>query len=145
MLQVASEMFLANFYCSSGDSTERSTELKFSGLYSYHVPTSTWRLLRADSPELRSRIGHSMLFHPVCFLWCKDAYVCARIECVRVLGSVQIEGVTWRVSLRVTFRLSRYNAFLWSYSHWTAQTSNELITDANLLAHCEWTWEPHFD
>ncbi|KAF9961135.1 hypothetical protein BGZ70_008355 [Mortierella alpina] len=43
----------------------------YSGLYSYHLPSGTWRLLRADnhpSPKqdggivLRSRIGHSMLY-----------------------------------------------------------------------------------
>ncbi len=52
-------------FCSSGESTDRNADLKFSGLYSYHVPTNTWKLLREDSTELRSRIGHSMLFHPV--------------------------------------------------------------------------------
>lgn len=50
----------------------------FSGLYSYHVSTNTWRNLCADSPTqsqdtnnpsaLRSRVGHSMLFHPVSYL-----------------------------------------------------------------------------
>ena len=43
----------------------------YSGLFSYNIPTDTWRLLRADgtpSPKqdgttaLRSRIGHSMLY-----------------------------------------------------------------------------------
>ncbi|GIZ04436.1 hypothetical protein CEXT_449462 [Caerostris extrusa] len=45
-------------------------EPSFSGLYSYHVPTNTWRKLRDDYPnpesddqEIKSRIGHSMLFH----------------------------------------------------------------------------------
>lgn len=49
------------------------SEPQFSGLYAYHIPTSTWRLLRDDPvvapgtgpTEMRSRIGHSMLFHPV--------------------------------------------------------------------------------
>ena len=51
------------------------SEQQFSGLYAYHIPTSTWRLLRDDpgvnpsapaaAAEMRSRIGHSMLFHPV--------------------------------------------------------------------------------
>ncbi|XP_049964033.1 muskelin isoform X1 [Schistocerca serialis cubense] len=44
----------------------------FSGLFSYHVPTNTWKKLCDDScwPEgapctaIRSRVGHSMLFHP---------------------------------------------------------------------------------
>ncbi|KAF9172613.1 Muskelin 1, intracellular mediator containing kelch motif [Mortierella sp. AD010] len=43
----------------------------YSGLYSYHVPSGVWRLLRADghpppkqdgTTVLRSRIGHSMLY-----------------------------------------------------------------------------------
>ncbi|KAG0046379.1 Muskelin 1, intracellular mediator containing kelch motif [Gryganskiella cystojenkinii] len=43
----------------------------YSGLYSYHIPTGIWRLLRADgnpppkqdgNTVLRSRIGHSMLY-----------------------------------------------------------------------------------
>ncbi|KAG8336247.1 Muskelin 1, intracellular mediator containing kelch motif [Homalodisca vitripennis] len=44
----------------------------FSGLYSYQVSTNTWRVLCSDnqpqpasSPVLRSRVGHSMLFHPI--------------------------------------------------------------------------------
>lgn len=47
----------------------------FSGLYSYHVPTGTWTKLASDiarpsppnEPVIRSRVGHSMLFHPVIF------------------------------------------------------------------------------
>ncbi|KAF9426170.1 Muskelin 1, intracellular mediator containing kelch motif [Podila epigama] len=43
----------------------------YSGLYSYHIPTNAWKLLRADghpppkqdgTTVLRSRIGHSMLY-----------------------------------------------------------------------------------
>jgi len=48
-----------------------SSELLYSGLYAYHIPTNTWTLLRCDvgspkpsKPTLRSRVGHSMLFHP---------------------------------------------------------------------------------
>ncbi|XP_012278648.1 muskelin isoform X2 [Orussus abietinus] len=49
-----------------------STEPIFSGLYSYHVPTGTWTRLACDiarpspptMPTIRSRVGHSMLFHP---------------------------------------------------------------------------------
>ncbi|CAE1255868.1 MKLN1 [Acanthosepion pharaonis] len=48
----------------SSSEGERSHEPTFSGLYSYHVPTNTWRKLRDDCNEVRSRIGHSMLFHP---------------------------------------------------------------------------------
>jgi hypothetical protein len=29
----------------------------FSGLYAYHIPTNTWKLVMDDSTELRSRIG----------------------------------------------------------------------------------------
>ncbi|XP_064604593.1 muskelin-like isoform X2 [Liolophura sinensis] len=43
--------------------SERSHEPLFSGLFSYHVPTNTWRKLKDDCHELRSRIAHSMLFH----------------------------------------------------------------------------------
>ncbi|PFX17036.1 Muskelin [Stylophora pistillata] len=46
---------------SSGD--ERAQETLFSGLYSYNCQTNTWNKLKDDCPELRSRIGHSMLFH----------------------------------------------------------------------------------
>lgn len=50
-----------------------STEPIFSGLYSYHVPTGTWSRLACDIarqcppnvPTIRSRAGHSMLFHSV--------------------------------------------------------------------------------
>ncbi|XP_034941544.1 muskelin [Chelonus insularis] len=45
----------------------------FSGLYSYHIPTNTWKLLACDIarpspmnvPTIRSRVGHSMLFYPL--------------------------------------------------------------------------------
>ncbi|KAA0196746.1 hypothetical protein HAZT_HAZT003876 [Hyalella azteca] len=46
-------------------------ELQFSGLYRYDVATNTWTCLREDDPaparssSLRSRVGHSMLFHPI--------------------------------------------------------------------------------
>ncbi|RUS82092.1 hypothetical protein EGW08_010137 [Elysia chlorotica] len=49
----------------SGSDSERSPEMLFSGLYSYHIPSNTWTLLIDDCHTLRSRIGHSMLFHPV--------------------------------------------------------------------------------
>jgi len=50
-----------------------SSEPIFSGLYSYHVPTNTWQILGddVDGPTtpgvagLISRVGHTMLFHPV--------------------------------------------------------------------------------
>lgn len=62
---------------SNASSSARADHL-FSGLYSYDVSTNTWTLLREDAGtaaaaassgsggdgELRSRIGHSMLFHP---------------------------------------------------------------------------------
>lgn len=49
-------------------------EMKFSGLYSYHVATNTWTqlyddiatgILRSGVRTLKCRTGHSMLFHPV--------------------------------------------------------------------------------
>ncbi|XP_058797930.1 muskelin [Phymastichus coffea] len=57
---------------SNEDNTSNSNELVFSGLYSYHVPTDTWKILACDIfrshiqgvPLVRSRVGHSMLFHP---------------------------------------------------------------------------------
>ncbi|XP_039276619.1 muskelin [Nilaparvata lugens] len=51
-----------------------SSEPVYSGLFSYHVSTNTWRNLCPDSPiqpdpnstpTLRSRVSHSMLFHPI--------------------------------------------------------------------------------
>ncbi|KAI9335165.1 Muskelin N-terminus-domain-containing protein [Zopfochytrium polystomum] len=61
-----------------------ASQVVYSGLYSYHIPTNRWQLLRADcasssdhsargvsshqgspSPPLRSRLGHSMLLNPV--------------------------------------------------------------------------------
>ncbi len=39
-----------------------------SGLYSYYIPTSTWKKLRNSRLEPQPRIGHSMLFHPVCYV-----------------------------------------------------------------------------
>jgi hypothetical protein len=55
-----------------------SNDTIFSGLYAFHIPTSTWSMLCDDSavpvslaasgvmsPVVRSRVGHSMLFHPV--------------------------------------------------------------------------------
>lgn len=49
-------------------------EVKFSGLYSYHVATNTWMQLFDDCSSgivkpglqtLKSRAGHCMIFHPV--------------------------------------------------------------------------------
>lgn len=49
-------------------------EMKFSGLYSYHVATNTWThlyddvavgILKPGIRTLKCRTGHSMLFHPV--------------------------------------------------------------------------------
>lgn len=45
--------------------SDRSGEPSFSGLYAYHIPTNTWSCIMEDSPTLKSRIGHSMLFHSV--------------------------------------------------------------------------------
>ena len=50
------------------------SEAIFSGLYAYHVATNTWTKLRDDCSgnstgpqDIKSRIGHSMLFHSVSF------------------------------------------------------------------------------
>ncbi|XP_062574316.1 muskelin-like isoform X1 [Saccostrea cucullata] len=43
--------------------SDRGSEHSFSGLYAYHIPTNTWSCIKEDCPTLRSRIGHSMLFH----------------------------------------------------------------------------------
>jgi hypothetical protein len=46
----------------------------YSGLYAYHVPTKTWKLVRADGVNgLKSRIGHSMLWNPAS----KELYIFA--------------------------------------------------------------------
>ncbi|BFZ08913.1 hypothetical protein BsWGS_11952 [Bradybaena similaris] len=45
--------------------TDRIQEPIFSGLYSFHIPSNTWCLLKDDCASFRSRIGHSMLLHPV--------------------------------------------------------------------------------
>lgn len=60
-----------------------STEPIFSGLYSYHVPTGTWSRLACDIarqcppnvPTIRSRAGHSMLFHSVSILEIINNYI----------------------------------------------------------------------
>ncbi|KAL7306121.1 hypothetical protein TKK_0001570 [Trichogramma kaykai] len=58
---------------SPDENSTNSNESVFSGLYSYHVPSRSWKKLASDisqhsipSTELsiRSRVGHSMLFHP---------------------------------------------------------------------------------
>lgn len=46
------------------DEDRLSNESLYSGLYSYSIPNSTWVRIKPDSPELRSRICHSMVFHP---------------------------------------------------------------------------------
>lgn len=59
----------------------------FSGLFSYHVPTNTWIKLADDAswanpssgPSIRSRVGHSMLFHPVSSLFYKNYLYCTVI------------------------------------------------------------------
>lgn len=49
----------------SGNQSDKSPDPIFSGLFSFHIPSNTWTLLKDDSSSLKSRIGHSMLFHPV--------------------------------------------------------------------------------
>ncbi|KAL8596859.1 hypothetical protein ACOMHN_060667 [Nucella lapillus] len=63
-------VFGGRVLCSSAEgennsnSSNRNQDPTFSGLYSFHVPTNTWTKLMDDCSLLRSRIGHSMLFHP---------------------------------------------------------------------------------
>ena len=43
---------------------------EYSGLYAYHCPSNKWSLLRSSidsSGDLRARMAHSMVFHPVCY------------------------------------------------------------------------------
>ncbi|CAG7818322.1 unnamed protein product [Allacma fusca] len=56
---------------SASSPSSASSELSYSGLFAYHIPTNSWTLLRCDvaTPKptvntFRSRVGHSMLFHP---------------------------------------------------------------------------------
>ncbi|XP_074644616.1 muskelin-like isoform X2 [Tubulanus polymorphus] len=50
---------------SLGNEGERSPDPVFSGLFCYHIPTNTWNKICDDGEHIKSRIGHSMLFHPV--------------------------------------------------------------------------------
>ena len=56
---------IIHYMISPGELGERGSEPEFSGLFAYHVPTNTWNRVMDDCQQLRSRIGHSMLFHPV--------------------------------------------------------------------------------
>ncbi|XP_063693965.1 muskelin-like [Bolinopsis microptera] len=41
------------------------SEAEYSGLYKYHIPSNVWTVLKPDNDlMLRSRFGHSMLYHP---------------------------------------------------------------------------------
>ncbi|CAD5116689.1 DgyrCDS5551 [Dimorphilus gyrociliatus] len=46
------------------DEDRLSNDSLYSGLYSYSIPNSTWFRIKPDCSELRSRICHSMVFHP---------------------------------------------------------------------------------
>ncbi|XP_074596521.1 muskelin 1 isoform X2 [Brevipalpus obovatus] len=68
--QMAMDIEKNTIYVFGGKITRRQEREKLSGLYSYHVPTNTWTLLREDIssskndvPKIRSRANHSMLFH----------------------------------------------------------------------------------
>ncbi|GLV40092.1 muskelin [Carabus blaptoides fortunei] len=58
---------------SSNPEEPNLTEVVYSGLFAYYVSTSTWRELLVDPgypllssiPTVLSRVGHSMLFHPL--------------------------------------------------------------------------------
>ncbi|XP_071960685.1 muskelin-like [Antedon mediterranea] len=62
-------VFGGRILTSTASTEERQSEASFSGLFSYHIPTNTWKKLKEDSTgttppnEMKSRIGHSMLFH----------------------------------------------------------------------------------
>lgn len=79
-----------------------STEPIFSGLYSYHVPTGTWNRLACDiarpcptnAPTIRSRAGHSMLFHPVCI------YILLYNVCYEYTNTIQFGNFTFLKRLR---------------------------------------------
>ena len=49
---------------------------EYSGLYAYHCPSNKWSLLRSSidsSGDLRARMAHSMVFHPVMLI---NSYAC---------------------------------------------------------------------
>lgn len=58
-----------------------TTERQYCGLYSYDIPTNSWHLLREDSNspgpgQIRSRIGHSMLFYSVSIAFASYKVLC---------------------------------------------------------------------
>ncbi|GAB6029244.1 Muskelin 1, intracellular mediator containing kelch motif [Chamberlinius hualienensis] len=64
-------VFGGRILTASSSDERNGAEPSYSGLFSYHISTNTWKKLREDCPhaypgaqEIRSRIGHSMLFHP---------------------------------------------------------------------------------
>ncbi|KAK7101686.1 muskelin-like [Littorina saxatilis] len=58
-------IFGGRVLASPTEAERNNQDQQFSGLFSFHVPTNTWTKLLDDCAQLRSRIGHSMLFHPV--------------------------------------------------------------------------------
>ena len=63
----------------------------------YHIPTNTWCKVRDDCPQLRSRIGHSMLFHPVSTFLIKRLLFSPRViktvatllSCLNISGDIR--------------------------------------------------------
>jgi len=54
-------------------------EVEFSGLYTYVVETNTWTKVWDDNsppgvPIIKSRVGHSMVFHPVSIMFALLTY-----------------------------------------------------------------------
>ena len=61
-------MIILLIYCCSNFFVKEMLN-EFSGLYAYHCPSNKWSLLRSSidsSGDLRARMAHSMVFHPVC-------------------------------------------------------------------------------
>ena len=56
---------------SPGSQTSSPAETLYSGLYSFQIRSSRWKLIRSDTdvvvgtPSIKSRIGHSMVFNPL--------------------------------------------------------------------------------
>lgn len=70
---------------------DRNNEPVLSSLYSYHIPTNTWKMLRNEKrdTDLKSRVGHSMLFHPKQ----RCLYIFAGQRCKEYLNDLQLYEV----------------------------------------------------
>lgn len=80
--------------------TLSSVEPVHSGLYAYHVATSTWSLLRSDAyhpgpGQIRSRVSHCMLLDHVRHRTSR----CCRVDCGWVCGGVLGRFSRWSARL----------------------------------------------